>query len=215
MRAALYTRVSTHDKGQETANQLNQLREFCSAQNWPIVVEYEDYESGGKADRAQFRALMADAAQRRFDVLVFWALDRFSREGVAETHMHLKRLDHAGVRFRSLTEPYLDSCGMFRDAVISILAVIAKQERIRIGERVRAGLNRAMAQGTRSGRPVGRPRVVVRRDQIAELRAQGLSWSQIAKRTGVSIATVRRAFAEFQRAQARTEGCQKLPTEAA
>jgi DNA invertase Pin-like site-specific DNA recombinase len=215
MRAALYTRVSTHDKGQETANQLNQLREFCSAQNWPIVVEYEDHESGGKADRARFRALMADAAQRKFDVLVFWALDRFSREGVAETHMHLKRLDHAGVRFRSLTEPYLDSCGMFRDAVISILAVIAKQERIRIGERVRAGLYRAMAHGTKSGRPVGRPRVIVRRDLVAELRGQGLSWSQIAKRTGVSIATARRAFAEFQRAQARAEDGQDLPTEAA
>jgi DNA invertase Pin-like site-specific DNA recombinase len=72
MRAALYTRVSTHDKGQETANQLNQLREFCLAQNWPIVLEYEDHESGGKADRAQFRALMADAAQREFDMLQNW-----------------------------------------------------------------------------------------------------------------------------------------------
>ena len=87
--------------------------------------------------------MMADAAQRKFDVLLFWALDRFSREGVYETHTYLKRLDDAGVRFRSFTEPYLDSCGMFRDAVISILAVIAKQERTRLSERVRAGLSRA------------------------------------------------------------------------
>jgi DNA invertase Pin-like site-specific DNA recombinase len=215
MKAALYTRVSTRDKGQETANQLKQLREFCSAQSWPIVVEYEDHESGGKADRAQFRTMMADAARRRFDVLLFWALDRFSREGIPETHMHLKRLDDAGVRFRSLTEPYFDSCGMFRGAVISIVASVAKQERIRIGERVRAGLMRAMTGGTRSGRPVGRPRVIVRRDHVAELRGQGLSWSQIAKRTGVSIATVRRAFAEHHRATARAEGCQNLPEEAA
>lgn len=132
MRAALYTRVSTRDKGQDTANQVGQLREFCKAQNWPIVVEYEDHESGGKADRAQFRAMMADAARRQFEVVVFRALDRFSREGVAETHMHLKRLDDSGVRFQSFTQPYLDSCGMFRDAVISLLAVIAKQERVRI-----------------------------------------------------------------------------------
>jgi DNA invertase Pin-like site-specific DNA recombinase len=215
MRAAVYTRVSTRDKGQDTANQLEQLREFCKAQNWPIVVEYEDHESGGKADRAQFRAMMTDAARRRFDVLVFWALDRFSREGVAETHMYLKRLDDAGVRFRSLTEPFLDSCGMFRDAVISILAVIAKQERIRIGERVRAGLLRAMSGGTRSGRPVGRPKIVLRRDHVAELRAEGLSWGQIAKRTGVSVASVRRAFAAFHCTQARAEGCQKLQEGAA
>ena len=78
MRAALYTRVSTRDKGQETANQLHQLREFCAAQGWEIAREYEDHDSGGKADRPQFRAMMADAAQRKFDVLLFWALDRLA-----------------------------------------------------------------------------------------------------------------------------------------
>jgi len=193
MRAALYTRVSTRDKGQEAANQVNQLREFCAAQGWPIANEYEDHESGGKADRAQFRAMMTDAAKREFDVLVFWALDRFSREGVYETHLHLKRLDDAGVRFRSFSEPYLDSCGMFRDAVISILAVIAKQERIRISERVRSGLSRARAQGTRSGKPVGRPRVVFDRGKAVELRNVGRSWRDIARACGVGVTTVRRA----------------------
>lgn len=69
---------------------------------------------------SQFKSMMSDAAQRKFDVVVFWALDRFSREGVYETRIYLKRLDEAGVRFRSFTKPYLDSCGMFRDAVISI-----------------------------------------------------------------------------------------------
>jgi len=192
--AALYTRVSTRDKGQETANQLHELRKLCTAQGWTIVSEYEDHESGGKADRSQFKAMMTDAAKRKFDVVLFWALDRFSREGVYETHVHLKRLDDAGVRFRSFTEPYLDSCGMFRDAVISILAVIAKQERIRIQERVRAGLERARTQGTRSGRPVGRPRVIFRHDHVFELRNQGQSWRQISKQCGVGVTTVRSAY---------------------
>ena len=194
MTAALYTHVSTRDKGQETANQLHELRKLCTAQGWTIVSEYEDHESGGKADRSQFKAMMTDAAKRKFDVVLFWALDRFSREGVYETHVHLKRLDDAGVRFRSFTEPYLDSCGMFRDAVISILAVIAKQERIRIQERVRAGLERARTQGTRSGRPVGRPRVIFRHDHVFELRNQGQSWRQISKQCGVGVTTVRRAY---------------------
>jgi DNA invertase Pin-like site-specific DNA recombinase len=194
MRAAVYIRVSTRDKGQETENQLRQLRGFCAAQSWHIVAEYEDHESGGKADRVQFRAMMADAAKRKFDVLVFWALDRSSREGVYETHLHLKRLDEAGVRFRSLTEPYLDSCGMFRDGVISILALIAKQERVRLSERVRAGLSRAMESGTRSGRPVGRPKVVVDREKAHELRHEGKSWRQIARICGVGVTTIRRLF---------------------
>jgi DNA invertase Pin-like site-specific DNA recombinase len=193
-RAALYSRVSTKDRGQETDNQLRQLRNFCAVQGWTIVEEYEDHESGGKADRAQFKAMMSDAAQRKFDVVLFWALDRFSREGAYETHTYLKRLDDLGVRFRSFTEPYLDSCGMFRDAVISILAVIAKQERLRIAERVRAGLDRARAHGTKSGRPVGRPSVVFRRDETVTLRAEGRSWQQIAKKLGVSIGTARRGY---------------------
>ncbi len=210
-RAALYTRVSTRDKGQETANQLHELRQFCANKQWRVVAEYEDHESGGKADRAQFRAMMSDAARRKFDVVLFWALDRFSREGVFETHAYLKRLDDAGVRFRSHSEPYLDSCGMFRDAVISILAVIAKQERLRLSERVRTGLNRAQRDGTRSGRPVGRPKVVFRRDQALELRKEGLSWRKIAKHTGVSIGTIRRVIKESRR---QNTGCQNPPEEA-
>lgn len=97
MKAAIYTRVSTRDKGQDTANQLNQLRDFCSGRGWPIVAEYEDHDSGSNPDRCGFRAMMTGAAHRKFDVLVFWALDRFSREGVYETHLHLKRLDDTGV----------------------------------------------------------------------------------------------------------------------
>lgn len=126
IRVALYLRVSTKDKGQETFNQANQLREFCKTQGWIIVCVYEDHDSGGKADRAQFQAMMSDAAQRRFDVLVFWALDRLTREGALETLQYLNRLSSYGVGFRSFTEPYLDSCGIFKDAVIAILGTIAK-----------------------------------------------------------------------------------------
>jgi len=54
--------------------------------------------------------------------------------------MHLQPLTSYGVEWRSYTEQYLDSCGIFKDAVLGILATIAKQERIRISERVTAGM---------------------------------------------------------------------------
>ena len=194
IRASLYTRVSTKDRGQDTANQLIQMREFCAVQRWTIVKEYEDHDSGARADRPQFRAMMADAAQRKFDVVVFWALDRLTREGALQTLQYLNLLSSYGVGFRSFTEPYLDSCGMFKDAVIAILGTIAKQERLRISERVRSGLNRARLQGTRSGRPIGRPKVVFSRDEVKRLRNQGLSWGQIANRLGISVGSARRAY---------------------
>jgi predicted site-specific integrase-resolvase len=89
LRAALYARVSTRDKGQEVDNQLMELRRFCDAQSWLIVREYRECESGGTAARAELQAMLRDAAQRRFDVVVFWALDRLTREGALATLEYL------------------------------------------------------------------------------------------------------------------------------
>jgi DNA invertase Pin-like site-specific DNA recombinase len=150
-----------------------------------------------------------DAAQRRVDVLLFWALDRFSREGVIETLTYFQRLNSVGINWRSHTEQYLDSWGAFRDAVLAILAAIAKQERIRISERTRAGLDRAREKGTRSGRPIGRPRLVFHRDQVRELRKEGLSWRQIALKLHASPTAVRRAHADI----AGSEACREAGKE--
>ena len=188
-RVAIYARVSTKDKGQEVENQLWQLREFVAAQGWTVVREYVDHESGSSCDRTEFQTMFRDANQRRFDVLLFWALDRLSREGVLETLQHLNRLTACGVGYRSFTEQYFDSCGVFKDAVIAIIATVAKQERVRISQRVRAGLDVARARG----RSLGRPKVVVDSHQIAALRDQGHSWREIVRLTGVSKGTAQRA----------------------
>lgn len=191
MKIALYLRVST-DK-QETENQAVQLREFAAKQGWQIVTEYCDYESGSKSDRADFQKMFADASKRRFDLVLFWALDRLSREGVYQTLQHLNRLESYGIGFRSFTEPYFDSCGVFKDAVIAIMATLAKQERIKRAERTRAGLARVKAAGKRLGRPVrlnGEHQAAV-----ARLRASGLSGRAIAARMGISEGSVRRMTA--------------------
>jgi DNA invertase Pin-like site-specific DNA recombinase len=74
-----------------------------------IRGEYVDYESGqkGTEKRKQFAALFNDAAKRQFDCVLFWALDRFSREGMAQTIIHLQRLSSYGVAFHSYTEAHL------------------------------------------------------------------------------------------------------------
>ena len=188
MKIALYSRVSTKDKGQDVQNQLRQLRDFCSKQGWNVASEYVDHASGKRSDREQFQAMFAAASRREFDCVLFWSLDRFSREGVFETLQHLQRLTAYGVGYRSYTEQYLDSCGLFRDAVISILATVAKQERVRLSERTIAGLQRAKLQG----RVGGRPRKQCDRERLAELRRSGLSLAQIAAQTGLSKTTVSR-----------------------
>jgi len=185
---AIYCRIST-DK-QDNQNQLDQLRAFTRTQGWNISKEYVDVATGKNGDREQFKSLFA-AARREFELVLFWSLDRFSREGVYETLTHLQRLTAYGVGFRSFTEQYLDSCGMFRDAVISILAVIAKQERVRLSERTLAGLARARAQG----RVGGRPRVPCDHRKVLTLHAAGCSLGEIAKSLKLTKTTVYRIVA--------------------
>ena len=187
MRVAIYARVSTRDK-QEVDNQLTQLRDFAAKQGWTVDRVFVDRETGSTADREQFQAMFAGASRRQFDLLLFWSLDRLSREGALETLQHLNRLTGYGVAYRSFTEPYLDSCGIFKDAVIGILAVIAKQERVRLSERTRAGLATARARG----RQIGRPRLKVNASEITRLQAQGLSLRAIGRELGISEGSVRR-----------------------
>lgn len=191
MRTAIYARVSTRDGRQDAENQLRQLRAFATTQGWTVVHEFVDRASGRRGDREQFQKMLAAASRREFDVLLFWSLDRLSREGTVETLNHLQRLTGYGVNYRSFTEQYLDSTGMFKEAVIGILAAVAKQERVRLSERTIAGLERARAQGRVGGRPrtADNPSIV---RKLTRLRQQGKSIRTIASELGLSTGTVQK-----------------------
>jgi DNA invertase Pin-like site-specific DNA recombinase len=167
------------------------LREYCSKQGWEIAGEYVDHETGGTSKRPRFQQMFADARARKFDLVLFWSLDRLSREGVSATLGHLERLTGYGVGWRSHTEEYLDSCGIFRDAVLSILATIAKQERIRRSERAAAAVARLRRQGQAD--KLGRKRNVFDRERASRLRADGWSLREIAQELGQSPMTIQRA----------------------
>jgi DNA invertase Pin-like site-specific DNA recombinase len=187
MRVAIYARVSTKDKGQSTDNQLPDLRCYAQVHGWDIYKEYAEEESGSTANRTEFKKLFADAHQRKFDLVLFWSLDRFSREGALPTLQHLNLLESYGVGYKSYTEQYLDSTGIFKEAVISILAIVAKQERVRLSERTRAGIERAKSKGTKLGKPGFMQEQI---DQIRRLKDDGLSNYAISKVMGISRSTV-------------------------
>ena len=190
-RVAIVARVST-DK-QEFLNQIDQLREFCKQQDWAIVHEYTEVITGsGKKTRKAFDAMLLAASQKKFDVVLFWSLDRFSREGTLATLQYLQLLDSYHVAWRSYTEPYLDSCGQFKDVVISLLATMAKQERIQISDRTKAGLARARKQG----RIGGRPKVDVDMAEVLQRRDQGESFAAIADDLGCSQALLYKRLSE-------------------
>lgn len=185
MRCMIYSRVSTDEQSIE--NQINQLKDYASKQNWEIVGVTTDVCSGSKSakEREGLNQVFESAHKQEFDVLLFWSLDRFSREGSRQTLQYLTLLDSYNVQWHSFTEQYISSLGLFSDAIIAILSCLAKQERIRISERTKAGLARVKAKGVKLGRPKLPPEI---RTQAKSLREKGLSYSQIGKEMGVSKA---------------------------
>jgi DNA invertase Pin-like site-specific DNA recombinase len=189
LRAAIYARVSTKDRGQDTENQLIQLRDYCTRHAW-TYVEYIDHATGKTGERDAFKRMFADASRRQFDVVVVWALDRFTREGVLETFEYIRDLTKYGVQFESYSEAHFRTTGPAGELMLAISAWIAKQERLRISERTKAGLARARKQG----KVCGRPRTVFARDRALELRSSGMSWMQISRTLKVAQSTIRRAL---------------------
>jgi DNA invertase Pin-like site-specific DNA recombinase len=192
LRCVLYARVSTRkERGlQNPENQLRQLREFAATQGWEVTTEYVDRESGSKADRPEFLRMMESASKRQFDVLLFWSVDRFSREGIIPVLTNLKRLSGYGVKYRSYQEPFIDTLGEFGDLLAAFVAKIAELERKRIRARIHAGLARARAEG----KVLGRRRLVVDRSKIWALKDSGKSIREIKDALGLSHGTVQRAI---------------------
>lgn len=184
MRTAIYVRISTSNKGQDIDNQLLVLREFCERMGYKIAKEYMDEVSGGTGERPAFKQLFADASKRKFDLVLFWSLDRWTREGTRATIRYMEQLESYGIAFKSYTEQYIDSCGIFKDVVISLLSTLASQEKMRISERVKAGLARSKKK---AGRPQLAEDIV---EQIQAMKLEGKSNRSIGKLLRLSHVTV-------------------------
>jgi DNA invertase Pin-like site-specific DNA recombinase len=187
-RVAIYARVSTVDKGQDVENQLRQLREYCDRQQWAVVHEYIDHATGKNAARDAFKQLFDDASKRKFDLVLVWALDRFTREGILETFEHIRKLNGYQVQFESYTEPHFRTTGPAGELMLAVAAWIATQERLRVSERTKAGMARVRSQG----KHIGRPRLVRDRVKAVEMREAGLSLSNIAHVLGISKSSAAR-----------------------
>lgn len=191
MRAALYLRVSTTD--QDTDRQERELRAVAAARGWQIVECYTDNGiSGakGREKRPAFDQLHKDAARRKFDLVMAWSVDRLGRS-LKDLVVFLGEMHSLGVEL-FLFQQALDTTTPAGKAMFQMLGVFSEFERAMIVERVRSGLAKAKAKGTRSGKPIGRPRVPKRkREQIRDdYAAGGVSMRALSKRHGVSLGTV-------------------------
>ena len=190
MNCALYARVSTTDQSCEM--QLRELREFIFRRGWQSAGEYIDTGfSGAKASRPALDRLMADAAQRKFDCIVVYKIDRFGRS-VLHLNQQLAALTSYGVRFIATSQSLdTDEKNPTSRLLLQILASVAEFEREMIRERTLSGIKAAQA----AGKIVGRPKRVFRRDEVVRLRDEdGLSWRAIGTKLGIPAMTAVDAY---------------------
>ena len=196
-RAVLYLRVSTLE--QTTANQERELREIAARMGCEIGKVYKDHGiSGakGRDKRPAFNALLRDAAQRKFDMVMAWSVDRLGRslQDLVDflSELHALRID------LFLHQQGLDTTTPGGKAMFQMMGVFAEFERAIIQERVRAGLRRAKDEGKRLGRPPIAPELEKRiREALNEPgRTDGVR--KIADRFGVNPGTVQRISRPFE-----------------
>ncbi len=187
-RVAIYARVSTD--GQTTDNQLLELRAVAERCGWQIVHEYtENGVSGakGRSQRPQFDELCKAAVRREFDVVMAWSVDRLGRS-LQHLVQFLGELQAKRVDLY-LHQQGIDTTTPAGKAMFQMCGVFAEFERAMIQERVRAGLERARAQGKTLGRPkVGRDKEAA----IRAARATGKGKKAIARELGVGVSVVQR-----------------------
>ena len=184
--ASLYLRVSTN--GQSTESQLLELQKYCERMDWRVGKIYDDSGFSGKnAERPELKKMLKDArAGKAGDVIVVYKIDRIARS-TSDLLNILNSLQSAGVDFAASSQA-IDTTSAMGKMVLTFLGAIAEFERETTIERVKAGLERAKADGIK----LGRPRVGFDVAAALEMKRDGKSWAQLSKALGVSVATIRR-----------------------
>ena len=188
-RVGIYARVSTD--GQTVDNQLAGLREAVERRGWVVVEEFVDAGiSGakGRSERPGLDRMMKAVTRREIDVVAAWSVDRLGRS-LQDLVGFLGELKAAGVDLY-LHVQAVDTTTPAGRALFQMLGVFAEFERSIIVERVNAGIARARTQGTKSGKPIGRPPLASERDAaIRASLAAGVGIVKTARlhKTGVSV----------------------------
>ena len=192
-RAAIYLRVSTD--AQTTENQRRELQEVAKRRGWEVVEVYADNGVSGAKDRSGRPGLdrmLKDANRRKFDVVMAWAIDRLGRS-LIDLLSTIQHLEACGVDLY-LDQQNIDTTTPMGRLLYQITGAFAEFERSMIKQRVRAGLERAKAQGKRLGRPRVDAKVEAR---VRAKLAKGTGILKTAKTLGLGTKTVQRIKAEM------------------
>ena len=171
------------------------MREVAGRMGCEIVRVYKDHGiSGakGRDGRPEFDRLIRNAAQRKFDMVMAWSVDRLGRS-LQDLVSFLSEL-HALHVDLFLHQQGLDTTTPGGKAMFQMMGVFAEFERSMIQERVRAGLRRAVDEGKQLGRPRIDPALEQR---IRDALKAGETIRGVAAKFNVNPSTVQRIKSPF------------------
>jgi len=191
-RAAIYARVSTDQ--QTAANQLAELRSAADRMGWEVAGEFVDHAvSGakGRDQRPKLDELLKAATRREFDVLAAWSVDRLGRS-LQHLVALLEEIHGKGIDLY-LHQQGIDTTTPGGKALFQMCGVFSEFELAMIRERVKSGIERARRTGTKTGRPIGRPKVSLEIERkVRALRRRKIGFVKIGRELGVGTGTARR-----------------------
>jgi len=187
-KVALYCRVSTDDQSCE--RQKRDLMAFTQRAGYEVVGIWKEVGSGVKTDRSERKKVMALAQDRRIEGIVVTELTRWGRSTI-DLIQTLQQLQAWGVSLKAQTGLDFDLSTPQGKMMASVMAALAEFERDLLSERIRSGLAAAKAKGKQIGRRAGQ-RVKADRvgPKVLELREQGFTYRQIARKLNISKNTV-------------------------
>lgn len=185
MTALLYARVSTDDHDQDPESQLMALRAYARAHDIDVIGEYADRITGTTMDRPQLDAMLGRVMRERVGLILALDPDRVSRS-MADKSALLDMLRPYGTVIRYLSDESATPETAEGRLIDTLRTYGAQRYTDSHRLKIRAGLDRARAQG----RHIGRPRAVIERDTLAAILADH-STGEAADILGVTAQTVR------------------------
>jgi len=200
---AIYVRVSTEEQAKEGISikaQTDRCKAFCKARGWEIYKVYKDPGfSAATLDRPALQLLIADAEAKRFDVLLVYKFDRFSRK-VKDLIDILEYLKEKEVNFTSVTEQ-IDTTSAMGEAFFHMIGVFAQLERGMVKERVELAFGKKIESGEYLNRaPLGyiykNRKLTINTEEsskvkeIFNMRANGVHYKEISDKFSIPVSTL-------------------------
>jgi len=200
---AIYSRVSTEEQAKEGLSvdaQIDKCKSFCNARDWDIFKVYKDAGfSAGTLNRPAMELLLRDAKESKFDTILVYKIDRFSRK-LKDLIMILDELKEKDINFTSVTEQ-IDTTSVMGEAFFQIIGVFAQLERGMVKERVELSFDRKIQFGEALFRaPFGyayqnkklipHPKNAEKIKEIFEMWIQDINYKEISEKFNIPPSTL-------------------------